>query len=655
MASVGFIIGTGSSSIAPGATVTGPLPAGYAVADLKRTGTVRYAGSSWPIAITYGTTTFSFAWPASFAVAPGSTLTVGIDLVKRGALDAPGDNLDGLYYRHGAADTYTLSARDKFREVVSIKDFGAKGDGVYAVGAGISAGSKQLVSNLSLSTFSSSDVGKDIVVPGAGAAGTNLLTTIASVVSSNRINLADAASTTVSGKQCLYGTDDTVAVQAFINYLTANHAKGYAPSGLYCVSATIATDHTYGWGVSGDGPETTVFAQMAENTPLLDLGGKAPSNAGGFHSILLEDVNLQFAAPQPSTNTSASLIRFSSMVYWSTFRRIAFNNAYDAIKVVSGIGGPWGSDWDDLRFTATTSGSAMDWTGAVNGVPNNKWGRFVVEMSIMSKPAFNNVKGYNWTIGTIECLGSVGTNSGGGTGQQLFSLQSGAIMDIDCLKLETLNYTGTHAFTGSALIYAPSCAVRIRQLFFGGTQSVFNTTNALSIFSGAVREFKIEYFLTNLSQAPANVTLSGASAGNVVIGYNDDGGTGYLIPMTSIGGGVGANFVTYGRNNVRRLSDDIGDANYTLATNGGPTVIVAQTALTASRTVEIMNDTNFLFNGYTVTVLSRGAVNGANTLVIKAGGITKATISSDNYAVELTWRRNPTAHNGWVVTQQGAA
>ena len=128
MASVGFTIGTGSSSIAPGATVTGPLPAGYAAADLARTGVVRYAGSSWPIAITFGTGTFSFPWPASFAVAAGSTLTIGIDLVKRGALDAPGDNVAALTYRNGLPDTVARPLDEVLRQSLSVKDFGAVGD-----------------------------------------------------------------------------------------------------------------------------------------------------------------------------------------------------------------------------------------------------------------------------------------------------------------------------------------------------------------------------------------------------------------------------------------------------------------------------------------------------------------------------------------------
>lgn len=541
----------------------------------------------------------------------------------------------------------------KLQETLSARDFGAKGDGKILYNGAMTAGSATLVVSLSgFSGFNAADIGKAITVPGAGTAGAALVTTIASIVSSNSVTLAASALTTVSGQQVTFGTNDTAALQAMFDYVTVNRRQAFLPDGLYCVTSPLNVQARPGWGLSGNGPECSILVQMADNVPLLDLGAVAASL---LHTYLLEDFKLSYAALQPSANTNASCMVFSTMAFWGSLRRIYFERGCDGIKVRSGVGGPWGQNWDDFRFLQTLSGSAMDWTGATNGVPNNRWGRMVVEMNSMAKPAFNQVRGYNWSIEAIEMLGSVGANSGGGTGQQLFNLQSGSTVDINCLKLETLNYTGTHAFTNSALIYAPSGAVRIRQLFFGGTQSVFNTTNALTIFGGAVRDFQVEYFYTTLSQAPVNVTVSGASSGRVVIGNLDDANGVGVIPMTNIGSSAGANMVTYARNAVRRLSDDIGNADYTLATNGGPTVIVAQTALTLPRSIEIMADTNYLFNGYTVTVLSRGAVNGTNTLTIKAGGITKATISSDNYAVELTWRRNPTAHSGWVITRQGAA
>lgn len=55
-------------------------------------------------------------------------------------------------------------------------------------------------------TFAATDVGKTIKVPGAGAAGATLTTTIATYVSATQVTLTVAASTTVTGKEVLWGS-----------------------------------------------------------------------------------------------------------------------------------------------------------------------------------------------------------------------------------------------------------------------------------------------------------------------------------------------------------------------------------------------------------------------------------------------------------------
>ncbi|WP_225207528.1 hypothetical protein [Novosphingobium huizhouense] len=554
----------------------------------------------------------------------------------------------------------------KLQEVLSARDFGAKGDGKSAFSGAMTAGSAVLAVSLSgfPGGFVASDIGKIVSVPGAAAAGANLTTTIVAVNSTSSVTLASPAGTTVSGKQITFGTDDTSAMQAFVTYLANNMRQGFVPGGTYCLNGPINTPHRQGWGISGNGPESTIFSQFADNVPIIDLGAGTTQavDAGGFHTLLLEDFRLSYAAPQPVTNTSAACLAFSSMVYWSTIRRITFEKGYDGIKVRPTRPGPWGSNWDDLRFRSSNgeylSGCAMDWTGVVQGCPNNRWGRMTIEMGGMSKPAFNQIRGYNWEIDTLEFLGNKAPNSAGGTGQMLLNLQSGSQVSIGSIKLETFDIGGPAGyFANNSLIYVPSCIINIRHLSFSGNTATnddrFATTGTLAIIGGPATQVIVDTFVSLTNQA-SNIVWSAISGGVVELGNYYNGGYAGILPLTSIGGGTGAEFLTYRPNAQRRLSPDIGDANYAIATNGGANVIMAQTALTASRTVEIMADSNYLHNGYTVTVISRGAVNGANTLVIKAGGITKATLTADNTAVELTWRRNPTAHNGWVVTRQGA-
>lgn len=64
--------------------------------------------------------------------------------------------------------------------------------------------------------FTSSDVGKSIVVYGAGAAGADLITTIAGYTSSSTVTLSAAASTTVTTAVVAYGTDATSGLQTFL-------------------------------------------------------------------------------------------------------------------------------------------------------------------------------------------------------------------------------------------------------------------------------------------------------------------------------------------------------------------------------------------------------------------------------------------------------
>lgn len=67
--------------------------------------------------------------------------------------------------------------------------------------------------------FVSTDVGKIIIVPGAGASSGVLVTTIAAVVSATQVTLTDAAGTALSAVSTTvaFGSDDRVAVQAAIN------------------------------------------------------------------------------------------------------------------------------------------------------------------------------------------------------------------------------------------------------------------------------------------------------------------------------------------------------------------------------------------------------------------------------------------------------
>jgi hypothetical protein len=97
-----------------------------------------------------------------------------------------------------------------------VSAYGAKGDGKVIVDGAISSGQAILTSPSN--PFVSSDVGKYILVAGAGTNGRQtLVTTIASYQSTGQVTLSANAVTTVSGAWCVYGTDDTAAINSAIS------------------------------------------------------------------------------------------------------------------------------------------------------------------------------------------------------------------------------------------------------------------------------------------------------------------------------------------------------------------------------------------------------------------------------------------------------
>lgn len=105
--------------------------------------------------------------------------------------------------------------------VRAIESFGATGDLVFKKDGTMTASSDIL--NSPSGEFKTADIGKTIVVNGAGASGIPLMTTIASRRSATEVTLASAASTTVSTPPAIYyyGTDNWAAFQNAIDETVA--------------------------------------------------------------------------------------------------------------------------------------------------------------------------------------------------------------------------------------------------------------------------------------------------------------------------------------------------------------------------------------------------------------------------------------------------
>jgi len=114
----------------------------------------------------------------------------------------------------------------------------AKADMKALTDAALRGGSPALSS--ASASFLSADMGKAIVIAGAGAGGGALSTTVAAVRDRHHLVLRTTASVTVTDARAAYGTDDTVAFQAALDaQFKAHGGKVSAPSGAYLLIGTL--------------------------------------------------------------------------------------------------------------------------------------------------------------------------------------------------------------------------------------------------------------------------------------------------------------------------------------------------------------------------------------------------------------------------------
>ena len=155
-------------------------------------------------------------------------------------------------------------------QYVNVKAYSATGNGIAVASTGVSIASGSAALTVTGASFTSGDVGKLIIVPGAGASGANLNTTISAVTSATQVTLAATASTALSAAAATvtYGTDDTAAINAAI----AAAARGtvFFPAGIYMINASGVAVSTAVklFGASQTG---TILKLAASATQLLNV------------------------------------------------------------------------------------------------------------------------------------------------------------------------------------------------------------------------------------------------------------------------------------------------------------------------------------------------------------------------------------------------
>lgn len=436
------------------------------------------------------------------------------------------------------------------------------------------------------------------------------------------------------------GTDDTAALQAAITAAASAPATVALPPGNFRITTRLDVPRRPGWAIVGAGRKLTTITQAADNTPILFLGS---DDASAMHSYRIEGIGFTYATSQPATNTDAVPIAFAKEGYEGALRDLAFSRGSYGIRVVAAVPAPWGQDWDELVFEGGLTKGAIDTaTLGTLGVPNNRWGRFLIDAQNMVGPTIS-AKGYNWTIDTIEWIQA-------NQGAKLLSLASGSEVTIGAIKLEN----GVYAVSTTLFEFLANSVADIGQVAVSGSTMTVNGGVKLTVVvpgSGGNTRARIGVGV---------MRLDGTGVAGTIYGFGGSPAHGsrcrQFVPLitnatladNAASAAPDALWVDTFTNH--RVSADKGDANYTVAV-GDPNVVMFETAFTAPRTITLPSDGNTLHNGlYYAIVIGAGVVNGANTLLVKSGAVTLHTETSPKRVIRFTWRRHATATSGWKMT-----
>lgn len=177
-----------------------------------------------------------------------------------GTVTVPTPSVSGGAATKAYVDTADALKVDEGVLIFNAKKYGIKGDRQAVYTAAMTSGSAVVTTTLPGGvSFTSADIGKAVTVAGAGVAGATLRSTIASINSTTSVTLAATASTTVSAKYFVWGTDDTANIQAAIDAMTSSSGsvrrggQVLIPKGCRCmVTGTIYVRRASG-GISGAG------------------------------------------------------------------------------------------------------------------------------------------------------------------------------------------------------------------------------------------------------------------------------------------------------------------------------------------------------------------------------------------------------------------
>jgi hypothetical protein len=192
-----------------------------------------------------------------------------------------GDTLLGPGLSAPVAFGLEISGASTFRSTSAVIVLGS-GNAIF--GDGVANGTTTFTS--ATANFQTTDVGKSIIIPGSGAAGARLVTTIAARASTTSITLANATSDSASGKVFYVGT-----AQWNRGITIANNSVqqvSFQDISVSEKSIEILSSHAYGIDM-GAASFSTGAIRIPNNSPII-----AQSSGGAGVNVLLLDTSNVF-------------------------------------------------------------------------------------------------------------------------------------------------------------------------------------------------------------------------------------------------------------------------------------------------------------------------------------------------------------------------